>query len=267
MKALELFYHIVESSFFLDDSASVKKETRGEEKLDPYLQECQDELVKIFRKAILALDETHLEHIKVLGLFYCLQRCTKRGLVQYLSDVSLRPGSDLCLDFIQAVEVYFTMQYRISCHMRDPKSIPTMRTQLFNSYKRVMEIYFLVRSAVSLGLLQLHQTSWLLARESLYTEFYLMRQHALGLPQTAEDSAAAAASTLAALSSNGCTENIDQASVEPQEKKRGVTAAGLDDAGGGTGNNESDSDGDESDHDNDGDGHDNGADGEIVDNE
>jgi hypothetical protein len=178
MKVLELYYHINEGTLLLEGQSPGRKLKKAE---DPYLQQCLDELVVMFEETTSSLSETHHEHIKILGLFFCLQRCTKRGLFQYFGEVSMRAGSDICLDFIQAVEVYFTMLFRLSCYAPDSKSGPVMLIALQNSYARVMEIYIRVKCGVASGLLHLHQSSWSLARESLYTEFYLMRQHALGL--------------------------------------------------------------------------------------
>lgn len=167
MKALELYYHVKEQ-------ASEKKET------NPYWQACLEKLVDMFERTTTALTDIHLEHIRILGLFFCLKRCTKRGLIQYFGEVTIRAGSDICLDYLQSVEVYFTMLFRLSCYAPDPKSGPVMQIALENSYARVMEIFIRIRAAVSCGLLHLHQSSWILSRESIYTEFYLMRQYSMG---------------------------------------------------------------------------------------
>ena len=180
MKALELYYHVMEGAGAGAQLPSVQGAVTKE--TDPYWQTCLDKLMEMFEQTTAHLSDTHREHIKILGLFFCLKRCTKRGLFQYFGDVAIhmRAGSDICLDFLQAVEVYFTMLFRLSCYAPDPKSGPVMRIALENSYGRVMEIYIRVRCGVESGLLLLHQTSWTLTRESLYTEFYLMRQYAMG---------------------------------------------------------------------------------------
>jgi len=172
MKCLELFYYVTE---IVDDGSSAPSEVELE---DPYLKDCFEKLVHMFDKSKVNLSSTHKEHIRILGLFFCLQRCTKRGLIQYFGDLSIRTGSDICLDYIQAVEVYFTMLFRLSCHSPESKSTPVMLIALENSFSRVMEIFFRLRCGMASGLLFLHQTSWALTRESLYTEFYMMRQHA-----------------------------------------------------------------------------------------
>lgn len=173
MKCLELFYFVTEK---VDEDVSVPSEV---ELKDPYIKDCFEKLVQIFDKSKLNMTTTHREHIKILGLFFCLQRCTRRGLIQYFGDLSIRTGSDICLDYIQAVEVYFTMLFRLSCHSPDSKSTPVMLIALENSFSRVMEIYIHLKSGMTSGVIFLHQTSWALTRESLYTEFYMMRQHAL----------------------------------------------------------------------------------------
>jgi hypothetical protein len=181
MKSLELFYHVTEHKELTKD------EVLGENASDPYLQGCFVKLKSMFDYSLSNMSPTKIEHLKFLGLFYCLQRCNKRGLVQYFGDISIRSGSDLCLDYVQAVEVYFTMLFRLSCYAPDAKSTPVMLIALDNSYARVMEIFIKVKCGISSGLLLLHQSSWALTRESLYTEFYLMRQHALSQQKLSKD--------------------------------------------------------------------------------
>ena len=171
-KMLELYYHLHEGEQLLHGLREEK---------DEYLRDSFKKLKEIFDESTSTLTRTYKDHIKILGLFFALQRCTKRGLNQYFGDISIRPGSDICIDYLQSVEVYFTMLFRLSCHSPDAKSGPVMLIALENSYSRVMEIYFRLRSGLECGLVYLHQSTWEIVRESIYTEFYLMRQQALGL--------------------------------------------------------------------------------------
>lgn len=171
-KMLEMYYHIFEGGRLLK-----VKDLYSE----PYLKECHSNLRKLFVESTFSFSDTHTEHLLVLGLFFCIRRCKKRGFIQYYGDVNMRKGSDICVDFLQSVEVYFTMLFRLSSTTPDAKSAPVMLIALENSHSRVMEIYFRLKCALESGLLYLHQSTWALIRESVYTEFYLMRYYMLGL--------------------------------------------------------------------------------------
>ena len=136
------------------------------------------ELLGLFHAGALK-DENPLraEHLRSLGLFFCIKRCEADGLMDCY-------GENVTAEYMFAVQNYFMLQSKVS----DRQQVPWQTfTCLQTAYARVMELYFRIISAVKMGLIKFRRSSWTELRDTLYLDYYKQQQKPQQLKQEQEE--------------------------------------------------------------------------------
>eukprot|EP00602_Paraphysomonas_sp_CaronLab_P005970 CAMPEP_0185035384 /NCGR_PEP_ID=MMETSP1103-20130426/26616_1 /TAXON_ID=36769 /ORGANISM="Paraphysomonas bandaiensis, Strain Caron Lab Isolate" /LENGTH=485 /DNA_ID=CAMNT_0027572427 /DNA_START=232 /DNA_END=1689 /DNA_ORIENTATION=- len=108
----------------------------------------------------------HREHLLAMGLYFGVRRCMSLDQIQYFGDVSASISGNVCVEYAQAVEVYFSLVSKPS-----PRADSAL---LLRAQSCMMEIFFRLSSALQLGVVRFVDTSWGSLRDQLFTDFVVM---------------------------------------------------------------------------------------------